>query len=75
MGSPYGLVGPDGLPADVQEKVSSAARAAFESAAFQEFLTQRGYAAEWKDTAEFQAFLDERTNTLGKLISDLGLGK
>lgn len=75
MGSPYGLVAPKGLPAEIQEQVSSAARTAFESSAFQEFLKERGYAPQWMDGAEFQAFLDERSATLGKLISELGLGQ
>lgn len=74
MGSPYMLIGPAELPEELQAKLETAAQAAFQNTEFQDYLATRGFAPQWMNSADLEAFLAERAETLGAISEQLGLG-
>ena len=75
MSTWFALVGPAGLPDEVVQTLTEAARRAHESQAFQEFVDERGYVAVWNEGEEFASFMDQFSSEKGALIDDLGIGQ
>ena len=68
-----GLVGPPGLPVEMAERLTAAAKAVYEGEAFQSFMQQRGFGVRWADAAEFKAFMAEEHARNGEVMAALGL--
>jgi tripartite-type tricarboxylate transporter receptor subunit TctC len=68
-----GVVGPAGLPEDVLTRLETAVKAAYDSAAFQEFMAGRGFGVQFLPSAEFGAFMADAAATNAQVIEALGL--
>ena len=69
------LVGPAGLPDDVQEKLVSAIEAAYNSDEFQKFMKERGFGVMWLPTDEAVDFIAGSDEDSGKVMREAGLVK
>ncbi|MCP8689496.1 tripartite tricarboxylate transporter substrate binding protein [Marinobacterium sedimentorum] len=70
-----GLAGPKGLPDEVVQKVSQAAKRVWESNEFQSFMASRGFGTQWKGPSDFGAFMAESDANNGVIIEKLGLAQ
>lgn len=70
-----GIVGPAGLPDEVVTRLEAAVQAAFDSAAFQEFMANRGFGVQFMPSAEFGAFMASAAATNAEVIRALGLAQ
>lgn len=68
-----GVVGPKALPEDIAARLEAAAGTAWRSEAFQSFMTERGFGMEYKNAADFGAFLIAQQDSNGKTMELLGL--
>jgi tripartite-type tricarboxylate transporter receptor subunit TctC len=67
------LVGPDGLPDDVKQKLVSAIEAAYNSAEYQDFMKERGFGLMWIPAAEAEAFIATADEESGAVMREAGL--
>ncbi|WEX10984.1 tripartite tricarboxylate transporter substrate binding protein [Chelativorans sp. AA-79] len=68
-----GIVGPAGLPDDVVAKLEGAVKTAYDSAAFQEFMANRGFGLRFLGSGEFAEFMTSAAATNAEVIDKLGL--
>lgn len=68
-----GIVAPKDTDPSVVAKLEDAVKAAYDSAAFQEFMSNRGFGMRYLPAAEFGPFMAEATETNAKVIDALGL--
>lgn len=69
-GNWYGFVTPRGVPAAVREKLATELRKIAQSKAFQEKAHTMGVQTEFRDAAQFQAFLRSEGSRLGEIVRD-----
>jgi len=69
------LVGPAGIPEEVQAKVIPALKIAYESAEYQEFMENRGFGMVWRPADEAYAFMAQADEDLGRVMQEAGLAK
>ena len=74
-GSWRGLVGPEGLPEEVSERLLSAAETVWNSEDFQSFMEGRGFGAVWEGPEGFEAFMAEQDANNASIIDKLGLAQ
>ena len=70
-----GIVGPEGLDADVADKLEAALQTVYESDKFQEFMSTRGFGVRWLPSDEFGAFMTDAAASNAEVIGKLGLGQ
>ncbi len=70
-----GFAAPRGLPADIQARLEAAVKAAYDSADYQKFSTDRGFQRRWAGPAEFAAFMAEADAQMGATMKKVGLSK
>lgn len=70
-----GIVGPAGLSDDVVATLEAAVQAAYESDAFQEFMTSRGFGVQFMPSDAFGAFMADAAATNAEVIEALGLAQ
>lgn len=68
-----GVVVPAGTDAAVIAKLEAATKTAFESAAFQEFMKNRGFGLRYLPSAEFGTFMTDAAQSNASVIDVLGL--
>jgi tripartite-type tricarboxylate transporter receptor subunit TctC len=66
-----------GLPKDTgDDKVAvyeAALKKVVEAKEFTDFMANRGFGIRWRTAKEFEAFMDEQYETMGKIMKDVGL--
>jgi tripartite-type tricarboxylate transporter receptor subunit TctC len=75
MSTWFAVVGPKGLPADVQKRLVEVSMKIFNSKEFQSFMSERGYVPVGEGPDEFKAFMEKSATELRVLVNDLGIGK
>lgn len=70
-----GIVGPKGLPQDIQEKLSAALKKIAVSKEYNEFMSGRGFGVQYADSVEFGKFWEKSDADMGKTMKELGLIK
>jgi tripartite-type tricarboxylate transporter receptor subunit TctC len=75
MGVWRGVAAPRGLPPDVEARLQDAVKAAYESEAFREFMTTRGFGMRWAGPAEFAAYMAEADQQMGSAMQAVGLSQ
>lgn len=70
-----GLAVPKGTPQEVIDILAKAAKAASESDAMLEFYEEHGTDLDYLDSADFAKYLHESEETLGNLITELGINE
>jgi tripartite-type tricarboxylate transporter receptor subunit TctC len=73
--SPYGLVGPKGLPPEIVETVHLAFKQAMADPRVQELLDKYIQAAWYKSPAEYRAFAEKYFQDVKPLLVKAGLSK
>ena len=66
--SDFFLIGPPGVPADIQERISTAAEEAVNNEDFASFAEESGYVIEWTGPEESIEILDEYTSDMTELV-------
>lgn len=75
MGAWRGLGVPTGVDDGVVQQLHDAYRAVYESEEFAQFMDDNGFGMVYRDTEEFEAFMQEEYDRFGALIDDLGLSE
>ena len=70
-----GLAGPKGMPDEVTAKLVPAFEKVWKSAEFQDFMKGRGFGLVWKPTDQFAAWMAESDESLGSVMTALGMAK
>jgi tripartite-type tricarboxylate transporter receptor subunit TctC len=70
-----GIGGPKGMPEDVTATLTAALEKAYNSAEFQDFMESRGFGLIWAPNEEFAQWMADSDESLGKVMSAVGLAK
>jgi tripartite-type tricarboxylate transporter receptor subunit TctC len=70
-----GIAGPKGLPPEIATRLTGALRKVYDSRAFKDFMTGRGFGTVWRDAAGFEAFMDEADRQMGQAMKAAGFAK
>jgi tripartite-type tricarboxylate transporter receptor subunit TctC len=70
-----GMAAPKGLPKDVEAKLVTAVKAAYDSKEYKEFMASRGFGVVYLPPAEFATFMEKSTNDLGATMKAVGIVK
>ena len=71
----FGLFGPDGIPQEVQDKLTSAISTYLESEEAQERLATAGYSVDVGSAEELEALMSREREILTGLVDEYGLGQ
>ena len=69
------IAGPKGLPADVQNVLSSALKKVHDSKEFREFMAQRGFGVVWAGPQDTVKFMSKADADLGAVMKAVGIAK
>jgi tripartite-type tricarboxylate transporter receptor subunit TctC len=69
------IVGPKGLPDDVQQKLVSAIETAYNSPEYQDFMKERGFGLMWMPTEEAAEYMGGADEDFGKVMREAGLAQ
>ena len=69
------VVGPKGIPEEVQEKVIPALQTAYDSDEYKEFMENRGFGMVWRPADEAYEFMAQADEDLGRVMKEAGLAK
>jgi tripartite-type tricarboxylate transporter receptor subunit TctC len=75
MGVWRGFGAPKGLPDDIRARLEAALKKAYDSQAYKDFSTNRGFGLRWGTPAEFAAFMADEDKQMGDVMRSVGLGK
>lgn len=75
MGVWRGIAAPRNLPADIQARLEDAVKAAYDSAEYREFMTNRGFGMRWAGPAEFATFMADSDRQMGEAMKQVGLAQ
>lgn len=70
-----GLAGPKGMPEEATATLTAALEKVWNSAEFQEFMNGRGFGLVWKPGSEFADWMAASDESLGGVMSAVGLAK
>jgi tripartite-type tricarboxylate transporter receptor subunit TctC len=70
-----GMAAPKGLPKDVEAKLVTAIKAAYDSKEYKEFMASRGFGVVYMPPAEFAKFMEKSSNDLGATMKAVGIVK
>jgi tripartite-type tricarboxylate transporter receptor subunit TctC len=70
-----GIVGPKGLPADIQSKLAASLEKIYASKEYQDFMTGRGFGVQYANPADFQKFWEKNDADMGGILKTLGMAK
>ena len=73
LGAWRGVVGPQGLDADVADQLEAALAEIVQSEDWQAQMTDRGFGIEWKPSDEFEAFMRGEESSVREIVGILGL--
>ncbi|SFV38698.1 Tripartite-type tricarboxylate transporter, receptor component TctC [Devosia crocina] len=70
-----GIAAPKGLPEDVKARLVEALDKVLTSAEFTEFMAQRNFGVDYRDAADFTAFMQDADASIGQALTAVGLAK
>lgn len=70
-----GFAAPKGLPKDINDKLTAAIKKAYDSKEYKDFLTQRGFGAEWAANAAFATYMAKGDADMGVVMKAVGIAK
>lgn len=70
-----GIAAPKGIPKDVEARLVSAVKKAYDSADYKKFMADRGFGVIYLPPAEFAKFMEKSSNDLGATMKAVGLVK
>lgn len=70
-----GIAGPKGMPKEVVDKLAAAVKKIYDSKAYADFLSSRGFGATWGGPAEFGAFMAKEDSAKGAVMKAVGIAK
>lgn len=70
-----GIGAPKNLPKDIEARLAAAVKKAYESQAYQDFSTSRGFGRRWAGPAEFAEFMAASDTQMGAVMKTIGLAK
>lgn len=73
VGAWRGIVGPQGMDAEVVATLESALEAAYQSDTYQDFMAQRGFGTVWRNAEEFGQLMQDMDTVLGEIVEQVGL--
>ena len=68
-----GVVAPAGLPDDIASKLEAAVEEIYNSDQFQSAMRERGFGLTWRNSTDFEAFMQGEKTNVATVISALGL--
>ncbi|MCO6390802.1 tripartite tricarboxylate transporter substrate binding protein [Aliihoeflea aestuarii] len=75
IGAWRGIVGPEGLPDDVAERLIVALEAVYNSDDYKNFMAAQGYGVRWARGEEFGTFMEQADASLGQTMEAVGLAR
>jgi tripartite-type tricarboxylate transporter receptor subunit TctC len=75
LGAWRGIAAPKNLPKDIEARLQTAVKKAYDSKEYQDFMTQRGFGLRWAGPKEFTAYMAEADQQLGTIMKAIGLAK
>ncbi|WP_370467503.1 Bug family tripartite tricarboxylate transporter substrate binding protein [Geminicoccus harenae] len=75
VGSWRGFAGPLNMDQEAVDKLVPAMKKIYDSAAYQDFMSGRGFGTVYLPPEEFKAFMAERDEMFGGIMKDIGLAK
>jgi len=75
IGTWRGIVGPKGLPKDIENTLAAALKKVWESKEYKDFMAQRGFGVAWAQQQEFGKFMAKSDEDLGATMKAVGLAK
>jgi tripartite-type tricarboxylate transporter receptor subunit TctC len=75
MGVWRGIAAPKNLPSDIELRLQTAVKNAYDSAEFRDFMTKFGFGPRWAGPAEFATFMAEADAQMGTIMRKVGLAK
>jgi tripartite-type tricarboxylate transporter receptor subunit TctC len=70
-----GIGAPKSLPADVEARLQSALKRAYDSQEYREFMTSRGFGMRWAGPAEFARLMAASDEQMGAAMKAVGLAR
>ncbi|MGB3815157.1 MAG: tripartite tricarboxylate transporter substrate binding protein [Shinella sp.] len=70
-----GFAGPKDMPQEAVDKLGAALEKAYHSEEFQEFMKNRGFGLQWRNGADFAAFMSQADSVNGQLLKEIGLAQ
>ena len=70
-----GFAAPKGISRDIETRLVAALKKAYGSKEYQDFLTQRGFGAEWAAEGDYAKFMAKSDADMGKVMKTLGMVK
>ena len=70
-----GFAMPKGSPKDVVDKLTNAIQKAYESKEYKDFLTQRGFGAQWAKGDDFAKYMAKADADMAKVMKAVGIAK
>ena len=71
----YSIMGPKGLPKDIETRLVAAIKKAYDSKDYQDFLVQRGFGATWAAEDAFAKYMAKGDADMGTVMKSLGMAK
>lgn len=75
LGEWRGIAGPKNLSPEIVATLEAALEKAYKSDMYQDYMHKLGFGAEWRNTADFNAFLEENNTYMGGIIEKIGMKK
>jgi tripartite-type tricarboxylate transporter receptor subunit TctC len=75
IGAWRGIVGPSGLPEDVTATLIAALEKVYNSAEYADFMSKQGFGRQWASGDDFEAFMKDSNESLGAVMTEVGLAK
>jgi tripartite-type tricarboxylate transporter receptor subunit TctC len=70
-----GIAGPKGLAPEIATRLTAALQKVYDSPAFKDFMTGRGFGTVWRDAGQFSAFIDQADRQMGQAMKAAGFAK
>jgi tripartite-type tricarboxylate transporter receptor subunit TctC len=70
-----GVAGPKGMPKEVVDRLATAVKQIYDSKAYKDFLSTRGFGEMWAGPADFAAFMGRDDAAKGEVMKAVGLAK
>jgi tripartite-type tricarboxylate transporter receptor subunit TctC len=70
-----GFAMPKGTPKDIVDKLTTAIQKAYDSKEYKDFLTQRGFGAEWAKQDDFAKYMAKGDADMGVVMKAVGIAK
>ena len=70
-----GIAAPRGLAPEIATRLTAALKKVYDSSAFKDFMTGRGFGTVWRDAAQFETFMDQADRQMGQAMKAAGFAK